>query len=345
MTRRLRVLVLMHAELVPPDDLDGLTGQEFLWVKATYDVVGGIDSLGHEVLKLGLNDEISDLRKALDETRPHVVFNLLEGFRGLPYYDQHVVSYLELLKMPYTGCNPRGLVLARDKALCKKILAYHRIRVPEFAVFPLGRKPNKSKRFSYPMIVKSLVNDASAGIAQASLVTSYEKLVERVDFVHRTFHSDAIGEEYIEGRELYVGVIGNHVLTPLPVWEIVLDTLPESSARIATEKVKWDVGYQEKHKIEVRAATDLSDELREKCHRVSKRIYRILGLSGYARLDFRLTENGQLYFLEANPNPDISVDEELACAAGAHGLEYEQLLHKIINLGLRRRPTSAEQNS
>ena len=342
MTRRLRVLVLMHDELVPPDDLEGITEQKFLWFKATYDVVGGIDSLGHEVIKLGLKDEIADLRAALEETRPHIVFNLLEGFRGLPYYDQHVVSYLELLKTPYTGCNPRGLVLARDKALSKKILAYHRIRVPEFVVFPLGRKPKNSKRLRYPMIVKSLVNDASAGISQASLVNNYEKLVERVEFVHRTFAVDAIAEQFIEGRELYVGVIGNHVLTPFPVWEIVLDTLPESSARIATEKVKWDVRYQEKHAIEVRAATGLADDLVAKCHRVSKRIYRRLGLSGYARLDFRLSHEGQLHLLEANPNPDISVDEELACAAGEHGLEYEQLLQKIINLGMRRRPIGGE---
>ncbi|MCA8961271.1 MAG: D-alanine--D-alanine ligase [Planctomycetes bacterium] len=327
----------MHDELVPPDSLDGLGPKEFIWFKATHDVLVGLRTLGHDVIPLGLGDEIADLRRAVESSRPHIVFNLLESFRGLPHFDQHVVSYLELLRVPYTGCNPRSLILSRDKALSKKILHYHRIRVPEFAVFPLGRKPNISRRLVFPMIVKSLVDDASTGISQASIVSSADKLVERVDFVHRKLGADAIAEQYIEGRELYVGVIGNHVLTPLPIWELKLDRLPPSTARIATERVKWDIDYQDRHEIDTGEASDLPPDVTAHCHRVSKRIYRLLGLTGYARIDFRLSPSGELYFLEANPNPDISVDEELACAAAVGGIPYENLLQKIVNLGLRRR--------
>lgn len=334
--KKLRVLALMHHDLVPPETLEGVDEKQFLWFKATYDVVDALRVLGHDVIKLGVEDEIKPLRLALGEHKPHIVFNLLEGFRGLPYLDQNVVGYLELHRMPYTGNNPRGLILARDKALSKKILHYHRLATPEFMVFPVGRRVNRRVKVEHPLIVKSLTDDSSVGISQASIVHTREKLIERVEFLHETLGSSVIAEQYIEGREFYVGVLGNQVLKVFPTWELKLDTLPPSAARIATEKVKWDLGYQNKHQIKWGPADDLDDVTVRMLERVSKKIYRLLDLSGYARLDFRLDASGRAFFLEANPNPDISSDEELACSAAAAGLNYEGLLQKILNLGLRR---------
>ncbi len=335
--KRLRVLALTHEEMVPPESLEGITAQEFIWFKAVYDVIEGVEKLGHEVWPIGVQDDLQPIRAALQENRPHVVFNLLEGFRGLPYLDQNVVSYLELNRQAYTGCNPRGLILARDKALSKKILHYHRIRSPEFMVFPMSRSVRPSKNLPYPMIVKPLANDASTGISQASVVHSPDKLIERVKYMHEHIQLDVIVEEYIEGRELYVALLGNYTLKAMPIWELRFDNLPPRTARIATEKVKWDIDYQDRHDITTAKALDLDEGVARELVRVSKKIYRLLGLSGYARLDFRLSEANEAYFLEANPNPDISRDEEFASAAIDGGIAYEELLQKILNLGLRRR--------
>lgn len=335
--KKQRILVLMHPELMPPETLRGHTQHEINVWKTEYDVVTTLRKLGHEVRPLGIQDELLPVGNAVEEWKPHVVFNLLEEFHGKATYDQHVVSYLELLRVPYTGCNPRGLVLARGKALSKKLLAYHRIRVPAFAVYPIGRKVRRTKRLAFPLIVKSLIEHASLGIARASVVDSDEKLAERVAFVHNHIGTDAIAEQYIEGRELYVGVLGNERLQVLPTWELTFEGIPEDAPRIATAKVKHDIDYQVSRGIFQGPAEDLSPEVEAHILRTCKRIYRILELSGYARVDFRLTDTGELYFLEANPNPEIAEREEFASAAAHAGILYNDLLQKIVNLGLRRR--------
>ncbi len=332
---KLRVLVLMHEDLVPPDDLTALDDKQLDRIKTERDVVDGLKDLGHEVFKLGVWDELRPLRAAIEEWDPHVVFNLLEEFHGEAVYDQHVVSYLELMRVPYTGCNPRGLVLARDKALSKKILHYHRIRVPRFMVVPLRRRARRRKGLEFPLIVKSLIEEASTGIAQASVVDSDDKLEERVRFVHEHVRTDAIVEQYVEGRELYVGILGNRRLSVLPVWELKMDELPEDARRIATRRLKIDVQYQRKHGIIAEEAKDLSDATRRHIVNTSKRIYRALDLSGYARLDYRLAPDGRLYFLEANPNPEIAQVEEFACASAAAGMSFEKMLSRIVGLGIR----------
>jgi D-alanine-D-alanine ligase len=304
--KKLRVLVLMHPSLLPPDTLEGYTEKEVYVWKTEYDVVTALRRLGHEVRPLGLADELAPLRLAITEWKPHVVFNLLEEFHGLTEFDQHVVSYLELLQTPYTGSNPRGLVLARDKALSKKLLVYHRILVPAFAVFPRGRKIRLPKDLSFPLIVKCLREEASRGIAQASIVDNEEKLRERVGFIHESMESDAIVEQFIKGRELYVGVIGNKRLEVFPTWELVFENLPPGSAAIATARIKHNPEYQEKWGIYQQPAVDLPLSLLTHIVRTTKRIYRILQLDGYARIDYRLGSTGELYFLEANPNPEIA---------------------------------------
>src|SRR5215475_3012397 len=214
--RRLRVLVLMDPTLVPPDSTEGHTAEEINVWKTEYDVVSTLRSAGHEVRPLGVQDELKAVRDEIEGFKPHVVFILLEDFHGEVIYDQNVASFLELMQIPYTGCNPRGLMLARGKDLSKTLVHYHRIPVPAFAVFPVGRKVKRPKRLALPLIVKSLIEDGSWGISQASVVDSDEKLAERVAFIHERIGTAAIAEEYIEGRELYVSVLGNDRLRALP---------------------------------------------------------------------------------------------------------------------------------
>jgi D-alanine-D-alanine ligase len=274
----------------------------------------------------------------VQEFSPHIVFNLLEAFADITTFDQNVVSYLELLRQPYTGCNPRGLMLAWDKALSKKLLAYHRIPVPEFAVFPRGRTVRRPRGLPLPLIVKSLTQEASTGISQASVVADDDKLKERVAFIHESVGTDAIAERYIEGRELYVGILGNQRLQVFPVWEMIFTSLPEGRRRIATDRVKWNTRYQEKYGITTEEASDLDPALRQKIQHICKRVYRILWLSGYARLDLRLSTEGGVYVIEANPNPQLARDEDLADSAQQAGLSYEKLVQRILSLGLAWRP-------
>ncbi len=339
MTRRkqkLRVLVLMHESLVPPDDLSSLSDKERLDRQTECDVVRGLAGLGHEVLKVGVSDELAPLRRQVEESKPDIVFNLLEEFHGQGLYDTNVVSYLELLRVPYTGCNPRGLVVARDKGLSKKILHYHRIPTPAFAVAAIGRKFRRPARLRFPLIVKSLVEEASLGIAKASVVTSDEKLAERIRFVHEHLKTAAMVETFVEGRELYVGLLGSSRVATFPVWELLITKAPPDEPRIATRKVKWDPEYQARWGVVTQQAEGLSADLAGRIARISRRIYHALGLSGYARLDFRLGEDGHPYCLEANPNPDISKEGEFASAAKSGGLSYGPLLERIMTLGFER---------
>jgi D-alanine-D-alanine ligase len=227
-------------------------------------------------------------------------------------------------------------VLARGKDLSKTLVHYHRVAVPAFAVFPMRRKVRRPAHLTLPVIVKSVTEHSSLGISQASVVDSDEKLAERVAFIHERIHTAAIAEQYIDGRELYVGVLGNDRLRVLPVWELEFGNSAEGTWRIATQKVKHDPGYQERRGILQGPAEDLSPELYAHIQRTAKRIYRTLDLDGYARIDFRLAADGTLYFLEANPNPEIAESQEFATAALHDGIPYPDLLHRILALGMRR---------
>lgn len=336
--KKLRILVLVHEDLIPPDQLDGYSEREALEWKTEFDVLHTLRDMGHDALPLGLSDDLGVLRDAIIEQKPQLTFNLLEEFHNVAAYDQHIVGYLELMRQPYTGCNPRGLMLAHDKALCKKILTYHKIRTPGFTVFPPGRRILRPKRLKFPLLVKSSIEDASFGIAQASVVYNDEKLHERVRFIHERVGSDALVEEYIEGREFYVGVLGNQRLQTFPVWELLFTRMPEGVPKIATARVKWDLNYQKKYGIETRPPNDLPESVQQEMAKLSKRIYRVLNMSGYARMDFRLAEDGSIHVLEANPNPNLSYGEDFAESAETIGISYEDLLQRIVNLGLRYRP-------
>jgi D-alanine-D-alanine ligase len=337
---KLRVLALVHRHLVPPQAIEEGTDISAAPWRTEYDVISTLTAMGHEVRTLPIHDDLGDIRRASEEWKPHISFNLLEGFDDVTIFDQNVVSHLELLKLSYTGCNPRGLLLARDKSLSKKLLAYHRIHVPEFEVFRIGRPIRRPKRLAFPLIVKSLTQEASIGISQASVVDSDEKLRERVAFIHESIGTAAIVERYIEGRELYVGIHGNQTLQALPVWELFFKNMPEGAKRIATDRVKWSVKYQKKYGIDSGPAVDLPDARSSEIQHLCKRAYRALELSGYARIDLRLDEAGNAWVLEANPNPQIAKGEDFAASAEKQGISYEALLQRIINLGLRWQPES-----
>ncbi|QDU83533.1 Ddl-like protein [Planctomycetes bacterium Pla163] len=333
--RRRRILLLVHEGLEPPASIEGLSSQEMAPFKAEYDVRVTLEELGHDVRVLGLGDELGPLRDAITEFEPHVAFNMLVHFRGLANMDAHVISYLELRRLAYTGVNPRGLVLANDKALSKKILAYHRIRVPGFAVFRKGRRAKRPAKLGFPLIVKGATEHASLGIAQASIVYSDEELAQRVDLIQRTVCPEAIAEEYIEGRELTVSVMGNERLETGPVWELSFDNLPAGSEPIATRKVKWDHAYQERIGLRSGPAAELESDVAARLEKLAKRIYKILGLSGYARVDLRMRPDGVPFVLEANPNPDLSFGEDFAESMEKRGYSYPQLVEKLVSLGER----------
>jgi len=336
--KKLRVLVAMHAELVPPASIEGMSEEELHPIKLEYDVLATLERLGHEVRGVGVTDDLGPLRNDLIGFRPHLAFNLLTHFHDQGLYDSAVVSWLELRKQAYTGCNPRGLSLANDKALSKKLFSYHRIRAPRFFSVARGKAVRGLPRgLEFPLFVKSSSEHASTGIAQASVVRDLEQLRERVEFVHRKVGTPALCEQYIEGRELTIGVLGNQRLETSPIFEVFMENLREGAPNIFTSRVKWDTAYQKRIGLRTGPA-DLPDVKAAEIARLAKRIYRALGLSGYARIDMRMDAEGRVWILEANPNPDLCFGEDFAEAFERVGYDYPGLVQKILNLGLAYRP-------
>lgn len=339
---RLRVVVLCHEDLVPPDSVAGRSESEIDAFRTEYDVVRALRELGHEIQVVGVSDDLAPIRSVALGFDPHVVFNLLMEFRDVGNYQAHVTSYLELLGVRFTGCHARGILLTRDKALCKKILRYHRVPTPRFAVFARGAPVRVGRReLGYPLIVKSVDEEASLGIAQASVVSDLEHLRERVEFVHRSIGTDAIAEEYVEGRELTQSILGNQRLQAFPPWELYFDNLPEGSLPIATARAKFDRNYQARVGIDSGPARALPAAIAARIARLCKRVYRVLGLAGYARLDLRLAPDGQVYVIEVNSTPDVAAGEDFADSAKACGIEYAQLIQRIVSLGISHGRASA----
>ena len=350
--RSLKVLVLMHTDLVPklmpksvsiPEiENQGILEEsvrlETPWT-TEYDVLYHLAKMGHQVKPLGIYSDLTKIRKAIEEFKPHLVYNLLEEFDGESVFDSHVVSHLELLRTPYTGCNPRGLMIARDKSLAKKILTYHRIKTPKFQVFPknkTNKMPKLAKGLTYPLIVKCLDEDASLGLSKASVVHSEDKLFERIEYIHKKIEVDAIIEEFVAGREFYIGVFGNYRLELLPVWEVFYEKSSHPDTEFYSRSAKWNEKYRQRKGIQSGKA-QLSAELEKKVQMIAKKTYKALGLNGYARIDVRMDEEENVYVIEANPNPNIAIDDEFAESAlhpGKKKRTYHEVLQKILNLAL-----------
>jgi D-alanine-D-alanine ligase len=334
---KLRIMTLCEKRLVPPDVAPPEEALAADW-KMEFDVITTLKKRKHDVLVVGVDSDLTPIKPAIEEFKPDIVFNLMDAFADVGTFDQNVVSYLELLRVPYTGCNPRGMTLTRDKALAKKLMAYHRIPVPDFAVVPLNHKPKLPKRLKYPLIVKSLTYESSTGISQASVVTNDEQLNKRVQYIHDTILTPAILEEFVEGRELYVGVLGNQRLQVLPVWEMSFAKMTDQHWKIATDRVKWSLKYQKKHGIDT-AAADLPEDVCKKIQHLAKRTFKALDMNGYGRIDFRTTTEGKIYVIEANPNAQLAQDEDFAQSAKKAGIPYGRLLERVMAIGLQWQPT------
>ena len=334
--RKLRVLALVHPTQVPAEGkLDEEARRAAPW-KMEYDIREALTALGHHVRFLGVDDELKPIRDAVRDYGPDLAFNMLEFFHGESMYDQHVAAWLELLRLPYTGNSSRGLFLAREKALSKKIAHYHRVLIPDFFVVKRGRTPRRPRRLDFPLIVKALREDASMGISRASVVESDDALTSRVEYLQARFDADVIVEQFIAGREIYQGVLGNERLNAFEPWELFMDKRPKGTRLIATERAKFDPRYQDKVGVLTGPMEGVDDAIRRRLCRTSRRLYRALFQSGYSRMDYRLDKDGRLYFLEANPNPDLSRTEDLAMSASVDHIDYEKLIQRILSLALRR---------
>ena len=333
MGRGLNVTVLVDEATIPADDPQFERKDEAPITE--YHVVGALRTLGHDVSVLGAGHDIGAIVDALAENKPNVVFNHPEQFGGDRKLDKNIAAVLEMTGIPFTGAGPAGLMLCRDKLLCKQLLSLHKIRVPGFVSLPVGKRSRVPKSVHYPLVVKPAFEDSSEGISNASLVTNETALQERAEFVHQRWQQDAIAEEYIEGRELYVAILGNRKLTVFPIRECSFESDSSDGPALATYRVKWNEQYRAKHNIKFGFAK-LEPEVAMSVERVCKRVYRILQIRDYGRIDVRLTPDNKLVVLEANPNPDLAYGEEVAEAAEKGGVQYEQLIDRIVRLTLRR---------
>jgi D-alanine-D-alanine ligase len=333
--KKLNILVLFDA--VEPttldQDLSALLKTED-W-KTQANVLAALAELEHTVEHLAIFDNLDLLRQKFLTFAPDLIFNLADQFKNNRAFDQNIVSFLELHDVPFTGCGSTGLTLCKHKGISKKILGYHRIRVPEFIVIPRGKTGTRPSRLKFPIIVKPLKEEASYGIAQASFVETDEQFKERVQFIHEKYDNDAIAEEYIAGRELYVSVLGNRRLEVFPIRELVFKEVPPDEPKIATYKAKWDEEYRKRWGLQNQFADGLDPALAREIVQTCRRIYRLLTIDGYARLDLRVTPANEIYFIEANPNPILAADEDFAQSALKAGLAYPQLIARIIRAGLK----------
>ncbi len=304
--------------------------------EAEYEVAEALIEKGHEVFLIGFHENLRRLLDQLEEFGPDLVFNACESFMGKARYDYAVTGLLEMKGYRYTGSPPESLLLARDKAISKKILAYHGLRVPRFKVYGLGEEAKPPDDIDFPLIIKPTHEDASVGIAQSSVVGGAEELSERVSFIHRTYNQSAIAEQLIEGREFYVGVIGNRRLQVLPIIEITFDKIPDPERKIATYSAKWDLEYRERWGIRNIFARRIGKETLEEINRVATTAFQALELRDYGRIDIRLTPNQEVYVLEVNPNPYISFGEDMTNAAERMGLDYYEFIERIVHEAVAR---------
>jgi D-alanine-D-alanine ligase len=295
------------------------------------DVLGCLARLGHEVETLSVFDNVTGIVEKLRTYAPDIVFNLSESFYHDRSHEPNIPALLELMKVRYTGSGPDALLLCKDKALAKKVLAYHRVRLPHFVVSHRARPLRNLRRFVYPAFVKPVAEESSDGISKASFVRKEGEALERARFIHQKFNCDALIEEYIEGRELYLSVLGNHRLTVFPPREIFFEQVPDDVPKFATFHAKWNDAYRKKWGITNGAAKPLPGGVQENLAKLAKKVYRLLKIRGFGRIDVRITEAGEVFVIEANPNPSLAQEDDFAQAAAAAGMGYDVLIGEILN--------------
>jgi len=303
-----------------------------------YQVAKALMDNGHEVLLVGVHDDVRDATTRLAEWKPDLVFNATESFFENAELDYLIPAMLESQGHRYTGAPPLSLLVTRNKSMSKKILAYHGINVPGFHTYRVGERPKGEVKLRFPLIVKPMGGDGSEGIARASIVRDARSLARRVAFIPDRFGKPAIAEEYIEGRELYATMVGNgEKLQILPPVELVFAggaSRPES--RIQTKRMKWDLKYRKRHGIKTVYARRMSQVAAERLEHVCRTAFRALWLRDYARIDVRLTAEDQIWFLEANANPYLSFGHNSAEAAHKAGMHYEAFIQRIVDEAMAR---------
>jgi D-alanine-D-alanine ligase len=294
------------------------------------DVLQCLQRLGHDVQTLAVFDNVADIVEKLKSCSPDLVFNLSESFHHDRSHEPNIPALLELMKVRYTGSGPEALLLCKDKALAKKILAYHHVRLPNFVVSHRLSPLRRLGRFKYPAFVKPVCEESSDGISKASFVRDESEAIERTRFVHQKFGCDALIEEYIEGRELYVSVLGNRRLTVFSPREIFFEHVPEDVPKFATFHAKWNEAYRKKWGITNGPAKELPADIERELKKLARNVYRFLKIRGFGRLDVRLTEKGELFVIEANPNPSLAQDEDFSQSAADSGIGYDALIQAIL---------------
>jgi D-alanine-D-alanine ligase len=298
------------------------------------DVMESLLRLGHTVETLAVYDNVTHIVEKLNTCAPDVVFNLSESFHHDRAHEPNIPALLELMKVRYTGSGPAALLLCKDKALAKKVLAYHHVAVPGFVVSHCLSPLRRLKGFTFPAFVKPRYEESSDGISKASFARDEGEALERAQFIHQKFNCDVLIEEYIEGRELYVSVLGNRRLTVFPPREIFFDNMPADVPKFATYHAKWNDAYRKKWGITNGAARDLPSEVESCLRKLARNVYGWLKIRGCGRLDVRLSPKGELFVIEANPNPSLGQDEDFAQSASDAGVNYDALIKAILDLAV-----------
>jgi D-alanine-D-alanine ligase len=295
------------------------------------DVLECLRRLGHETETLAVFDNVVAIVEGIASFKPDVVFNLTESFHASRSHEPNIPALLELLKVRYTGAGPDALLLCKDKSLAKKLLSYHRVRVARFIMSPAHRPLRRIKKFVYPAFVKPVGEESSDGIAQASFARDEGEVIERVKYLHEKFEGDVMIEEYIEGRELYVSVMGHKRLTVFPSRELFFEKLPDDAPKFATQKAKWDDAYRKKWGIKNGPAAELDAKVVTQLDQMARTAYRVLKIRGIGRIDVRLTPTGEAIVIEANPNPSLAREDDFAQSAQMAGTDYDALIQKILD--------------
>ena len=297
-------------------------------------MVQALRSNGHSVSLFGLHDDVLPLIEFSRHLRPDLVFNLCESFNDCRELEPNLIAVFELLGIRYTGATSESLQLCKDKGMTKKILAYHKLAVPKFQSFQKGSPIRLDPELIFPCIVKPLAMEASEGISNNSKVATPEECIARIKMLWRKTTSSVIVEEFIFGRELYVGILGNKELAVFPPQELFIKSKGRGTPTFLTYKGKWDKAYRKRWGIDSSRADFIEPQTLAEISRISAEIYQILRLRGYARLDLRLRADGTVVFLEANPNPSISKGDDFAQGARQVGVQYDVLVERITRLAL-----------
>jgi D-alanine-D-alanine ligase len=321
----MRITVLTYVDTEGTKEWDVVVGH----------VVAALKKKKHKVSILGVHADLKKLMRGLERQKPDLVFNLLEEFGKDPFGHISVTALLDLMHLPYTGCGPSEYCLTQDKALAKKLLAFERILFPKFAVFHQDKDFETGGNLRMPLFVKPVAMDSSIGIGKKSLCRDSTEMMQRVMAIHKDCGDAALAEEYIEGREFYVGVLGNGDAQALPPVEVDFSGMPEGSLNIYDSKAKWETESKE-FKGTKAIIADIPDELRAKLQRVSLDAYRALRVRDYGRVDLRVAETGEIYVLEVNASCYLERTDEFTMAANAAGISYDDLVQRIVDLAKAR---------